>query len=127
MCIQQTSMEGEMADLENTNAIEDDEDITVELELDDGTSVTCAILTILTVNEKDYIALTPMVYEEDETFGEVWFYEYIEDENDESAEPELKYIEDDDVYDAVSDAFEEFLDSAEYDEIIDTGDDDDEN
>ena len=116
-----------MADLENTNAIEDDEDITVELELDDGTSVTCAILTILTVNEKDYIALTPMVDEEDETFGEVWFYEYIEDENDESAEPELKYIEDDDVYDAVSDAFEEFLDSAEYDEIIDTGDDDDEN
>ena len=106
-----------MADLDKLENIDDD-DITVELELDDGTSVTCAILTILTVNEKDYIALTPMVDEEDESFGEVWFYEYIEDMEDETAEPELKYIEDDDVYDAVSDAFEEFLDSTEFDEIL---------
>lgn len=114
-----------MADNNDTNMIE--EDITVELELDDGTSVTCAILTILTVNEKDYIALTPMVDEEDESFGEVWFYEYVEDMENPNEEPELKYIEDDDVYSAVEDAFEEFLDSAEYDELIDDEDDDDGN
>ena len=111
-------------DNNDINLENSEEDITVELELDDGTSVTCAILTILTVNDKDYIALTPMVDEEDETFGEVWFYEYFEDENDLSAEPELKYIEDDDVYDAVSDAFEEFLDSAEYDELLGDVDED---
>lgn len=103
-----------------------EEDITVELELDDGSSVTCAILTILTVDEKDYIALTPMVDEEDEAFGEVWFYEYIEDIENPEAEPELKYIEEDDVYDKVSDAFEEFLDSAEFDEIIEESGEDDE-
>ena len=112
-----------MADYKDENITE--EDITVELELDDGSSVTCAILTILTVNEKDYIALTPMVDEEDESFGEVWFYEYVEDMDNPNEEPELKYIEDDDVYDAVSDAFEEFLDSAEYDEIIEDEDEED--
>ena len=84
----------------------------------DGSFVNCAIVTILTVNEKDYIALLPMVDEEDETFGEVWFYEYVEDPDNVNAEPELKYIEDDDVYEAVSDAFEEFLDTQEFDEII---------
>jgi Protein of unknown function (DUF1292). len=113
-----------MANDENMNLENSEDDITVELELDDGTSVTCAILTILTVNEKDYIALTPMVDEEDESFGEVWFYEYVEDEANAEAEPELKYIEDDDVYDAVADAFEEFLDSTEYDELLTDEDDD---
>ena len=108
-----------MAEINNTKSeIENEEDITVELELDDGSTVSCAIVTILTVNEKDYIALLPMVDEEDETFGEVWFYEYVEDPDNSEAEPELKYIEDDDVYEAVSDAFEEFLDTQEFDEII---------
>ena len=111
-----------MADIKDENIGE--EDITVELELEDGTTQNCAILTILTVNDKDYIALTPIVDEDDEFFGEVWFYEYSEDMDNPNVEPELKFIEDDDVYDAVSDAFEEFLDAAEYDEIIDDEDDD---
>lgn len=111
-----------MADIKDNEVLESDEDITVELELDDGSSVTCAILTILTVSGKDYIALTPMVDENDESFGEVWFYEYFEDMDNPDAEPELKYIEDDDIYDKVSDAFEEFLDSAEFDEIIEDTD-----
>ncbi|MBQ7973294.1 MAG: DUF1292 domain-containing protein [Lachnospiraceae bacterium] len=107
-----------MADFMDNNVSEETEEITVDLELEDGTKVSCAIITILTVNDKDYIALLPMVDEEDENFGEVWFYEYIEDENDESKEPELKYIDDDSVYDAVADAFDEFLDKQEFDEII---------
>ena len=98
---------------------DNEEEITVELELPDGSFVNCAIVTILTVNEKDYIALLPMVDEDDDTFGEVWFYEYAEDPNNPNEEPELKYIEDDDVYEAVSDAFEEFLDTQEFDEVID--------
>jgi len=62
--------------------------------------------------------LLPGLTVDDENYGEVWFYEYVEDPDNVNAEPELKYIEDDDVYEAVSDAFEEFLDTQEFDEII---------
>lgn len=97
---------------------EEEEDITVELELEDGSKVNCAIITILTVDAKDYIALLPMVDEDNENYGDVWFYEYIEDEEHPEEEPELKYIDDDDIYDAVADAFDEFLDKQEFDEIL---------
>ena len=50
--------------------------------------------------------------------GEVWFYRYAEDENDPDAEPELGYIDNDNEYDMVADAFDEYLDNAEFDEII---------
>ncbi len=92
----------------------DDSDMTVELELNDGIKVTCAIITILTVNEKDYIVLLPLDEEGQATEGEVWFYGYKEDENDPNIEPELIYIEDDDEYEAVADAFDEFLDNEEF-------------
>ena len=38
----------------------DDEEMTVELELENGEIVNCAIVTILTVESKDYIALLPL-------------------------------------------------------------------
>lgn len=98
----------------------DDTKMTVELNLDDGRDITCAIITILTVNDKDYIALLPMDDDgnplEDE---DVWFYGYSEDENDTNIEPVLEYIEDDDEYEAVVDAFEEFLDNEEFDTMKD--------
>lgn len=99
---------------------ENDEEMTVTLDLDDGTSVTCAIVTILTVREQDYIVLLPLEEDGENHDGEVWFYRYHEDENDPNADPELTYIEDDEEYEIVADAFDEYLDSAEFDEIIDT-------
>ena len=95
--------------------LEQDGEMTVELELDDGTKVNCAIITILTVADKDYIALLPLDDKGESNDGEVWFYEYTEDENDVNVEPTLTYIEDDDVYEAVADAFDEFLDNEEFD------------
>ncbi len=95
-----------------------EEEMTVDLELDDGTNVTCAIITILTVNTKDYIVLLPLDENGENQDGEVWFYGYKEDESDPNAEPELIYIEDDDEYEAVSDAFDEFLDNQEFDELV---------
>lgn len=92
-----------------------EEDMTVELELDDGSKVDCAIITILTVDEKDYIALLPLDENGESADGEVWFYQYEEDENDPDAEPVLNYISDDAVYEAVADAFDEFLDNEEFD------------
>ncbi len=91
-----------------------EEEMTVELELDDGRVVNCAVITILEVEKKDYIVLLPLDENGENTDGEVWFYRYKEDENDPNAEPELTYIEDDDEYDAVADAFDEFLDNEEF-------------
>lgn len=97
-----------------------DEEMTVDLELEDGSTVTCAIVTILTVQNKDYIVLLPLDENGENEDGEVWFYRYFEDEKDENAEPELAYIEDDEEYEMVADAFDEYLDNAEFDEIVDS-------
>lgn len=95
-----------------------EEEMTVELELDDGSKVSCAVITILTVAKKDYIVLLPLDENGDNQDGEVWFYGYKENESDPNAEPELLYIENDDEYEAVSDAFDEYLDSQEFDELV---------
>lgn len=95
-----------------------DEEMTVELELEDGKIVTCAIVTIMTVQKKDYIVLLPLDENGENEDGEVWFYRYFEDENDVNAEPEMEYIDNDEEYEMVADAFDEFLDNAEFDEIV---------
>ena len=97
----------------------DDTDMTVEIELTDGKKVNCAIITILTIGEKDYIVLLPLDDEGQSTEGEVWFYGYKEDPDDPNVEPELIYIEDDEEYEAVADAFDEFLDNEEFEAMKD--------
>lgn len=99
-----------------------DEEMTVELELEDGRKVNCAVVTILEVQKKDYIVLLPLDDEGKNTDGEVWFYRYFEDEKDANAEPELGYIDDDEEYELVADAFDEYLDNAEFDEMLDQPD-----
>lgn len=96
-----------------------DEEMTVELELEDGTIVNCAIITILTVEEKDYIALLPLDENGENEDGEVWFYLYHENPDDPNEEPELDFIEDDEEYEKVADAFDEYLDNCEFDELVD--------
>ena len=110
-----------MSKNEKTNASEElaKEEMTVDLELDDGSHVTCAVVTILTVSGKDYIALLPLNEDGENTEGEVWFYRYSENPKDPNEEPALGYIEDDEEYEAVADAFDEFLDTAEFDELVD--------
>lgn len=103
---------------QNTNGY-DDEEMTVELELEDGQMVNCAIITILTVDKKDYIALLPLDEDGNNEDGEVWFYQYEEDEYNPDAEPKLTYIDNDEEYENVADAFNEYLDNAEFDEIVD--------
>jgi uncharacterized protein YrzB (UPF0473 family) len=91
---------------------------TITLSLDDGTELDCIVLDIFTVDNKEYIALSPEESEEDE--DNVFLYRYIQ-EGDE--EPQLLNIEDDEEFEAVSDAFEELLDSQEYDEMFDEDED----
>lgn len=96
----------------------DAEEMTVDLDLEDGTTVTCAVITILTVSEKDYIVLLPLDESGENTEGEVWFYRYSENPDDPNEEPELDYIDSDEEYEKVADAFDEFLDNQEFDEFL---------
>lgn len=98
-----------------TNIQEPEEIMTVDIELEDGTSLSCEVITILNVAGKDYIALLPENQEDDEEESEVWFYGYSENPDNPNEEPELTYIEDDEEYEAVADAFDEFLDACEFD------------
>lgn len=95
----------------------DDTDILVTLDLDDGSQVECEILTIFTVGEQDYIALLPLDEKgEPNEEGEVFIYRYSEDED---GNPSLENIADDDEYEAVADRFDELLDEAEFNDMED--------
>lgn len=96
----------------------DSEDMTVELELEDGEIVNCAIITILEVENKDYIVLLPLDENGENTDGEVWFYRYFEDPENLEAEPTLEFIDDDAEYEMVAEAFDEYLDQSEFDEVV---------
>jgi len=96
----------------------EDEEMTVELELEDGTMVNCAIITILTVEKKDYIVLLPLNENGENEDGEVWFYAYSENPDDPNEEPVLDYIDSDEEYERVAEAFDEYLDNCEFDELI---------
>lgn len=88
---------------------------TVTLLLDNDESVECAILCILPVQGKDYIALLPLDDEEDtEEESRVYLYRFVEHED---GEPELLNIDDDEEFDIVADAYDEWLDTQEYEEL----------
>lgn len=92
-------------------------DIMVTLELDDGSQTECEILTIFTVNEQDYIALLPVDDKgEPNEDGEVFIYRYSEDEEGNAA---LDNIESDEEYEIVADRFDELLDEAEFEDYQD--------
>ena len=95
-----------------------DEEMTVELDLEDGSTVVCAIITILEVDGQDYIVLLPLDENGENEDGEVWFYRYSENPDDPNEEPELGFIDSDEEYEAVADAFDEYLDSVEFDELV---------
>ena len=95
-----------------------DEEMTVDITLENDEVVTCAVITILAVEGKDYIVLLPLDEDGNNDDGEVWFYGYSENPNDPNEEPELSYIEDDDEYEAVADAFDEWLDEQEFEDIV---------
>ncbi len=90
------------------------EEVTVTLTLDNDEEIECAVLTIYSVDEKEYIALLPLDEEGDNEDGEVYIYRYSETED---GEPTLDNIEDDDEYEAAADAFDEWLDEQEFEDM----------
>lgn len=91
-----------------------DEFMTVELTLDNDEVVECAILTLFEAGENQYIALLPLNEEGETEEGDVYLYRYIENAG---GEPELQNIEDDDEYEIAADAFDEWMDTQEFEEL----------
>ena len=91
-----------------------DEEMTVTLTLDDGTDLECVVLSIFEAADREYIALLPLDGIEAED-GEVYLYRYTEDAN---GNPDIQNIESDEEYEIVADAFDELLDTEEYEEIV---------
>jgi len=88
----------------------------ITLTLEDDSEMDCAVLGIFPVGDKEYIALLPEESGED---GEVIIYRYTELENDEI---QLDNIEDDEEFELVGEAFDEFMDEQEFDDLF--GDED---
>ena len=90
--------------------------ITGTLLLDGDSELVCAVLTIFPAGEHKYIALLPLDENGENQDGEVFLYRFFQEEGQ---QPTLENIEDDDEYEIAADAFDELLDSAEYDEVVD--------
>ncbi len=90
-----------------------DEYMTVELTLDNDEVVQCAILTLFEAAGREYIALLPLNEDGDTEDGDVYLYRYVETPD---GEPELENIEDDEEYEIAADAFDEWMDTQEFEE-----------
>lgn len=93
-----------------------EENLTVTLTLDNDEVLECAVLTIFSAGDRQYIALLPLEDAEDTEEGDVFIYRFEEDEN---GEPTLDNIEDEDEYELAADAFDEWLDEQDFEELED--------
>ena len=94
-----------------------DEDDIVTVCLDDGTEMDCAVFAVFPAGESDYFALLPLE-DQDAEEGEVFLYRFsVNGENEDDIQ--LDNIESDEEFEIVSDAFDELLDSEEFDELFD--------
>ena len=97
---------------ENNNM---EEVLTVTLTLDNDEVVECAVLTTYEADGKEYIALLPLDENGESESGDVFLYRYAEVDG----EPTLENIEDDDEYEIAADAFDEWMDEQEFEELSD--------
>ena len=88
---------------------------TVTLYLDNDETIECEIICVLPVNDKKYMALLPLD-EADSEESPIYLYRFIDPET-EDGDPGLECIEDDDEYEAVCDAYDEWLDTQEYEAL----------
>lgn len=95
-------------------------DVELELEVDvvtlttDDGEIDCGILTVLELNDREYIAVSPL-NDEGELTEDVWFYQFERDTSG-GEEHDIIFIEDKDEYDQVVDKFDEWLDTLEFEE-----------
>lgn len=96
---------------ENSKLYEEPQD-QITLTLEDGSELLCDVIAVFPVDGKDYIALLPVG---DDPDAEIFLYRFEQKGEDDI---NLIDIEDDDEFEAVSDAFDEMLDDADFDEMF---------
>lgn len=79
----------------------------VTLTLDDGSVVTCAIITTFTVEENNYIVLLPLDENDENEDGDVYIYRMVVGED---GQPYLSNIESDEEYEKVALVFGNIID-----------------
>lgn len=93
----------------------ENESLTVTLTLDNDEELECAVLTIFEADGRQYIALLPLDESKDSDDGQVYLYRLTD--NGEDEEPGLENIEDDDEFELVSDAFNDWLEQLDMEDI----------
>ena len=101
-------------DFEKLEPVDVDEMDIVTLNFDNGETVNCGVVAIYPAGENEYIGLVPLDENKEQVGDEVYIYRFIN--NGEDEEPDLQNIEDDDEYEIAADAFDELMDSWEFDE-----------
>src|SRR5699024_1656561 len=99
--------------LKGEKSMNENESITVILTLDNDEELECAVLGIFEAGGREYIALLPM--EDDGEDSQVYLYRYID--NGEEEEPRLENILDDDEFELASEAFNNWMDEQDFDDI----------
>lgn len=93
----------------------ENESLTVTLTLDNDEELECTVLTIFEADARQYIALLPLNEEGENEDGQIYLYRLID--NGEDEEPGLENILDDDEFDFVSEAFNEWMDEQDFGDI----------
>ena len=91
----------------------ENESLTVTLTLDNDEELECDVLTIFEVDGQQHIALLPQ--NNDGEDGQIYLYRLID--NGEDEEPGLENILDDEEFDRVSEAFNEWMEEQDFGDI----------
>lgn len=93
----------------------ENESLTVTLTLDNDEELECDVLTIFETDGKQYIALLPLNDEGENEDGQIYLYRLID--RGEEEEPGLENIIEDEEFDRVSEAFNDWMAQQDFGDI----------
>ena len=93
----------------------ENESLTVTLTLENDEELECNVLTIFEVDGQQYIALLPLNDDGESEDGQIYLYRLTD--NGEEEEPGLENILDDEEFDRVSEAFNEWMEEQDFGDI----------
>ena len=93
----------------------ENESLTVTLTLENDEELECDVLTIFEVDGQQYIALLPLNDDGESEDGQIYLYRLTD--NGEEEEPGLENILDDEEFDRVSGAFNEWMEEQDFGDI----------